>query len=71
MATLTSPLLAPSRERRYAHTPLVTGADCEGAGEMFQVTRHLRLPLEGTLHLPRTHPRGRMVIARWLHLVYS
>jgi len=22
----------------YAHTPLVTGADCEGAGEMFQVT---------------------------------
>ncbi len=22
----------------YVHTPLVTGSDCEGAGEMFQVT---------------------------------
>lgn len=22
----------------YAHTPLITGSDCEGAGEMFQVT---------------------------------
>lgn len=23
---------------RYVHTPLITGADCEGAGEMFRVT---------------------------------
>lgn len=23
---------------RYVHTPIITGADCEGAGEMFQVT---------------------------------
>lgn len=22
----------------YVHTPLITAADCEGAGEMFQVT---------------------------------
>jgi asparaginyl-tRNA synthetase len=22
----------------YIHTPLITGADCEGAGSMFQVT---------------------------------
>ena len=22
----------------YAHTPLITGSDCEGAGEMFRVT---------------------------------
>ena len=22
----------------YCHSPLITGADCEGAGEMFQVT---------------------------------
>eukprot|EP00966_Prymnesium_polylepis_P178606 4136324-Prymnesium_polylepis.1 len=22
----------------YVHAPLITGADCEGAGEMFQVT---------------------------------
>ena len=31
----------------YVHTPLITGSDCEGAGEMFQVTT---LDLE---HLPR------------------
>ena len=37
-------------ERRfvYIHTPIITGADCEGAGEMFQVTT---LPLENP---PRT-----------------
>ena len=22
----------------YVHTPLITASDCEGAGEMFQVT---------------------------------
>ncbi len=27
----------------YIHTPIITGSDCEGAGEMFQVTT---LPLE-------------------------
>ena len=26
------------RDFVYAHTPLITGSDCEGAGEMFQVT---------------------------------
>ena len=26
------------REFVYVHTPLITGSDCEGAGEMFQVT---------------------------------
>ena len=25
----------------YIHTPIVTGSDCEGAGEMFQVTTML------------------------------
>ena len=37
----------------YVHTPLITGSDCEGAGEMFQVTT---LDLE---KLPRT-PEGRV-----------
>ena len=37
----------------YLHTPLITGADCEGAGEMFQVTT---LDLE---NLPRT-PEGKV-----------
>ena len=35
----------------YVHTPILTGSDCEGAGEMFQVTT---LPLED---LPKT-PEG-------------
>jgi asparaginyl-tRNA synthetase len=30
----------------YVHTPIVTGADCEGAGEMFQVTTLLPKPNE-------------------------
>ena len=33
---------------RYVHTPIITGSDCEGAGEMFRVTT---LDLE---NLPRT-----------------
>ena len=36
------------RDFVYVHTPLITGSDCEGAGEMFQVTT---LDLE---HLPKT-----------------
>ena len=32
----------------YVHTPIITGSDCEGAGEMFRITT---LPLED---LPRT-----------------
>ena len=32
----------------YVHTPLITGSDCEGAGEMFQVTT---LPLD---NVPKT-----------------
>ena len=33
----------------YVHTPIITGSDCEGAGEMFQVTT---LPLE---NIPRVN----------------
>ena len=36
----------------YVHTPLITGSDCEGAGEMFRVTT---LDLE---NLPRTEEGG-------------
>jgi hypothetical protein len=36
----------------YVHTPLITGADCEGAGEMFAVTT--MLPKDSKGDLPRT-----------------
>ncbi len=39
------------RDFVYVHTPLITGSDCEGAGEMFQVTtldlNHLPLTEDG------------------------
>lgn len=35
------------RAFRYIHTPIVTTADCEGAGEMFAVTT--TLPKEATV----------------------
>lgn len=36
----------------YVHTPIITAADCEGAGEMFAVTT--LLPASGRGDLPRT-----------------
>jgi asparaginyl-tRNA synthetase len=36
------------QERIYVNTPIITGSDAEGAGEMFKVTA---LPFDGT---PRT-----------------
>lgn len=41
----------------YVHTPLITGSDCEGAGEMFQVTT---LPLDD---VPKT-PDGKVDYSR-------
>lgn len=41
------------RDFVYVHTPLITGSDCEGAGEMFQVTtmdlKNIPLTQEGTV----------------------
>lgn len=34
------------RNFQYMHTPLITASDCEGAGEMFQVTTLLIPPAE-------------------------
>ena len=31
-----------SRGFLYIHTPIITSSDCEGAGEMFQVTNILK-----------------------------
>ncbi len=45
------------RDFVYVHTPIITGSDCEGAGEMFQVTT---LDLK---NLPRT-PRGEIDYSR-------
>ncbi|MFO0515376.1 MAG: asparagine--tRNA ligase [bacterium] len=38
----------------YVHTPIVTGSDCEGAGEMFQVTTVLPHPKENVSKVPIT-----------------
>merc|ERR1712078_555158 len=38
----------------YVHTPLMTGADCEGAGEMFQVTTLLNGTEAKVAELPKT-----------------
>lgn len=34
-------LFFQQRGFKYIHTPIITGADCEGAGEMFTVTTML------------------------------
>ena len=34
-------LFVQERGFKYIHTPIITGADCEGAGEMFTVTTML------------------------------
>jgi asparaginyl-tRNA synthetase len=36
----------------YIHTPIITASDCEGAGEMFQVTTTLPKPEEPISKLP-------------------
>ena len=45
------------REFVYVHTPLITGSDCEGAGEMFRVTtldlENLPLTQEGKVDVSR------------------
>lgn len=46
---------------KYVHTPLITGADCEGAGEMFTVTT--LLPEKGAPKLP-TLPDGSIDFAK-------
>ena len=35
----------------YVHTPIITASDCEGAGEMFQVTTLLPEPHETLAHI--------------------
>jgi asparaginyl-tRNA synthetase len=37
---------------RYIHTPIITGSDCEGAGEMFQVTTILPEPSKPIDEIP-------------------
>lgn len=38
----------------YVHTPIITASDCEGAGEMFQVTTTLPKIKEGVNKIPTT-----------------
>ncbi len=51
-SSLRHPLILPEPGFVYVHTPIITGSDCEGAGEMFQVT---------TLDLDNVPDRGRQV----------
>ena len=48
----------------YVHTPLITGSDCEGAGEMFQVTTlDMKNPLLHLSQLPfRSFPSQRQYL---------
>ena len=39
----------------YLHTPIITGSDCEGAGELFRITT---LPVEGAPPLPPDSPEA-------------
>ncbi len=45
------------RDFVYVHTPIITGSDCEGAGEMFRVTtldlNHLPLAEDGTVDMSK------------------
>ena len=45
----------------YVHAPLITGADCEGAGEMFQVRRRRRAPRGGCRAAARARARARIL----------
>jgi asparaginyl-tRNA synthetase len=45
-------LFFQSRGFLYVHTPIITGSDCEGAGEMFQVTTLLPKPHEKLKGVP-------------------
>ena len=46
----------------YAHSPLLTASDCEGAGEMFRVTTldldNVPKNEDGTVDIPRTSSRS-------------
>ena len=39
---------------RYLHSPIITASDCEGAGEMFQVTTLMPKAEEANKYLPTT-----------------
>jgi asparaginyl-tRNA synthetase len=45
-----------SRGFQYIHTPIITASDCEGAGQMFQVTTILPEPHEPIGKIPTQEP---------------
>ena len=50
---LATHLFFQNRGFQYIHTPLTTSSDCEGAGEMFQVTTLLPNPKEKISTIPK------------------
>lgn len=52
---LATHLFFQSRGFLYIHTPIITASDCEGAGQMFQVTTVLPEPSEHIGKVPTLH----------------
>ena len=51
-------LFFQSRGFQYIHTPIITASDCEGAGQMFQVTTILPEPHEAIGKIPVEKPEA-------------
>ena len=49
-------LFFQNRGFQYIHTPIITASDCEGAGQMFQVTTILPEPHDAIGKIPTVQP---------------
>lgn len=63
-------LFFQSRGFFYVHTPIITASDCEGAGEMFQVTTVLPDPNEPVSKVKVEKPTEKVDYSRFLQETY-